>query len=145
MTTDGVSPAVSDPFPNKVRIEFETPGHDLHAAWKDVEASLDAGWKASESWCVYGETIPKTWAWLCKQYGGAEQILSTARVLVVEADARADERRRIADAIAVRAVGFAREFRRAFGIGDAVPLPDEARAWSSAFAAAERIARGEQP
>jgi hypothetical protein len=91
------TPATSDPYPDKVRIEFETPGRDVYAAWKNVGSALEAGWSAAEAWLVYGETVPRTWEWMCRHYG-AENLIAGV-VLAPEAETRADERRKIAEEI----------------------------------------------
>jgi hypothetical protein len=79
-----VDPPVSpspDPYPDKVRIEFELPGRDLYAAWKDVESSLAAGWTPAESWLAYGETVPRTWDWMCWAWG-YENLTTGVTVLI---------------------------------------------------------------
>lgn len=72
------TPEADDPHPDKTRIEFEH-GTDLYAAWKDIESSLEAGWKVSESWCLHGQSVPHTWRWMRKQFGDS---LDRATVLV---------------------------------------------------------------
>jgi hypothetical protein len=57
--------------PDGTRIEFES-GTDLHAAHRDDASSRRAGWRsgdAGEVWCLYGSSVPVTWAQLVADYG----------------------------------------------------------------------------
>lgn len=73
-----MSEPTTDPHPDKTRIEFEY-GTDVYAAWKDIRASLEAGWRVAESWCLYGQSVPHTWKWMREQFGDS---LDSATVLV---------------------------------------------------------------
>lgn len=56
--------------PDKTRLEFEC-GTDVYAAWRDDEASRIAGWPSGGGgrvWCLYGHTVPVTWAKLNEEY-----------------------------------------------------------------------------
>lgn len=57
--------------PDGTRIEFEY-GTDVFAAWRDDESSAEAGWTTGdggEVWCVYPESVPKTWTHLLAEFG----------------------------------------------------------------------------
>lgn len=43
----------------------------MYGAWRDVQGSLDAGWTAEESWLIYGESCPRTWASLIGAFSEA--------------------------------------------------------------------------
>lgn len=67
--------------PDGTRIEFEY-GTDVYAAWRDDDSSARAGYPigdAGEVWCLYGESVPKTWAQMVDEFGDA---LTTAVRLV---------------------------------------------------------------
>lgn len=57
--------------PDGTRIEFEY-GTDLYAAWRDDESSRQAGWTpgdGGEVWCLYSESLPRTWNDLIHHFG----------------------------------------------------------------------------
>lgn len=57
--------------PDGTRIEF-THDTDVYAAWRSDAASKAAGWTpgdGGEVWCLYGETVPRTWATMLEWFG----------------------------------------------------------------------------
>lgn len=69
--------------PDGTRIEFEA-GTDVYGAWRDDRQSAIAGYPAGdggEVWCVYGETVPRTWTALVAEYG--EDVIASAIRLTV--------------------------------------------------------------
>jgi hypothetical protein len=59
--------------PDGTRIEFEC-GTDVYAAWRDDRSSAHAGYPigdGGEVWCLYGETVPKTWVQMVEEFGDA--------------------------------------------------------------------------
>ena len=72
--------------PDGTRIEFEH-WTDVYAAWRDDESSRRAGWPHGDGgrvWCVYGETVPKSWVEMVKTFG--EESLALAVRLVPHPD-----------------------------------------------------------
>lgn len=73
-------------LPDGTRIEFE---HwcDVEAAWRNDRSSERAGWPTGDGgkvWCVYGETVPITWAEMIDRFG--EDSLRLAVRLLVHPD-----------------------------------------------------------
>jgi hypothetical protein len=71
--------------PDGTRIEFEH-ATDVYAAWRDDASSKEAGWTygdGGEVWCLYGGSVPWTWAELCRGFPGS---LETAVRLVPVAE-----------------------------------------------------------
>lgn len=72
--------------PDGTRIEFEY-GTDVYAAWRDDESSFRAGWRGGdggEVWCLYGHSVPVTWAKMCEDFGDA--LLTAVRLVPVGED-----------------------------------------------------------
>lgn len=66
------------------RLEFEY-GTDLYAVWRDDESSRAAGWRTGaggETWCLYGESVPRTWDWLRAEFG--DEVLANAQRLYTQ-------------------------------------------------------------
>jgi|SRR6185369_2750974 hypothetical protein len=64
--------------PDGTRLEFEHHT-DVYAAWRDDASSRAAGWSREYGWCLYPETVPKTWAQMVEMFGDS---LKTAVRLV---------------------------------------------------------------
>lgn len=64
--------------PDGSRIEFESHT-DVYAAWRDDEDSVRAGYSAMHGWCVYGETVPRTWGEMIERFG-AESLRLAVRL-----------------------------------------------------------------
>lgn len=57
--------------PDGTRFEFEH-WTDVYAAWRCDDSSTRAGWVAGDGgfvWCLYGETVPKTWDMMWAAFG----------------------------------------------------------------------------
>ncbi len=54
--------------PDGTRIEFEA-ATDLEAAWRDDASTARAGWPEDHGWCVYGRSVPMTWAEMLEEFG----------------------------------------------------------------------------
>lgn len=54
--------------PDGSRIEF-TYNTDVYAAWSDSASSIAAGYSAEERWCLYGMSVPCTWAKMVEDFG----------------------------------------------------------------------------
>jgi hypothetical protein len=64
--------------PDGTRIEFEH-WTDVYAAWRDDTSSAQAGWPTGDGgkvWCMYGRSVPQTWAELCNEYGTEDLALA---------------------------------------------------------------------
>jgi hypothetical protein len=60
----------------------DLPINYADAAWREDESSARAGWTAGdggEVWCLYGQSVPMTWAQICADFGDS---LATAVRLV---------------------------------------------------------------
>lgn len=56
--------------PDGARLEFVFHT-DRYGAWRDIASSLESGWPASSSWCLYGHTVPHSWYCMQRTYGPA--------------------------------------------------------------------------
>lgn len=54
--------------PDGARLEF-VHDTDRYAAWRDIASSLEAGWPAEASWCLFGDTVPHTWPCMQRNFG----------------------------------------------------------------------------
>lgn len=72
-------PPVEEP-PDGSRIEFAY-GSDLYGAWRDDEDSVKTGWRADQGWCLYGESVPCSWAVMWLRFG--ESLRGAVRLEVV--------------------------------------------------------------
>lgn len=71
--------------PDWTRIEF-TSNTDVYAAWRSDASSVAAGWRGGdggEVWCLYGESVPRTWAWMIAMFG-ADALRDAVRLIPVE-------------------------------------------------------------
>jgi hypothetical protein len=72
--------------PDGTRIEFEHYT-DVYAAWRDDTSSIQCGWPAGDGgwvWCLYGETVPKTWDQMWAAFG--ESLATAVRLVPVAGD-----------------------------------------------------------
>lgn len=80
--------------PDGTRIEF-THDTDVYAAWRSDASSAAAGWTSGdggEVWCLYGETVPKTWRDMVAVFGSS---LRDAVLLVPRFDPPGVEHREV--------------------------------------------------
>jgi hypothetical protein len=68
--------------PDGTRIEFEHHT-DVYAAWRDDDSSVRAGYNSDEGWCLFGSTVPRSWAVMWLEFGNS---LATAVRLVPHPD-----------------------------------------------------------
>lgn len=61
------TPPIPEP-PDLARIEF-IHGSDVYGAWRDDEDSVKTGWRADQGWCLYGESVPCSWAVMWLRFG----------------------------------------------------------------------------
>ncbi len=61
------APPIPEP-PDGARIEFEH-NTDVYAAWRDDASSVKAGWAADHGWCLFGSSVPRTWAIMWLEFG----------------------------------------------------------------------------
>lgn len=79
-------PAALPEPPDGTRLEFEH-WTDVMAVWRDDASSAEAGWPAGDGgrvWCMYGRTVPHTWAWVVNTWG--EGVMALAVRLVPHPD-----------------------------------------------------------
>ncbi len=67
--------------PDGSRIEF-VYHTDPYAAWRDDQSSVRAGWSATEGWCLFGQTVPVSWATLCEMFADDPDALANLVVWV---------------------------------------------------------------
>ncbi len=60
-------PSVEEPKDGS-RIEF-TYGSDVYGAWRDDRDSVKTGWRSDQGWCLYGESVPCSWAVMWLRFG----------------------------------------------------------------------------
>lgn len=75
-------PAVPEP-PDGSRIEFEH-NTDVYAAWRDDACSVKAGWRADEGWCLFGSSVPRSWAIMWLEFG--ESLRTLVRLTPIAED-----------------------------------------------------------
>lgn len=67
--------------PDGTRLEFEF-WTDIYAVWRDDDSSRRAGWPTGaggRTWCIYGQSVPMTWAELWEMFG--EALLTAVRLV----------------------------------------------------------------
>ncbi len=74
------APPIPEP-PDGARIEFNY-GTDRYAAWRNDASSVEAGWRPNQGWCLYGQTVPCSWAVMWLQFG--ESLRDAVRLVPAE-------------------------------------------------------------
>lgn len=69
-----------DEPPDGTRLEV-VYNTDRYGAWRDVAASVEAGWPADECWTLYPQTVPHSWYCMQRTFGS---VLATATRLYPE-------------------------------------------------------------